>query len=370
MIKFSKTNIEEKDINSIKKILKSGWLTHGKYTRLFEEAIKSYTKAKYAITTSSCTSALHLSCLAAGFGKGDEIIVPSQTHTATAHAVEYTGAKAVLAEVDLITGNINIESVKKKINKFTKGIIVVHMAGYPCDLEKILNICRKYKLKLIEDCAHGVGTKYKKSHVGNFGISGCFSFYPTKQITTGEGGALITNNKSIYKKVKMLKAFGIDKDINERKKPGEYDVRDLGFNYRMTDFQAALGYFQIKRYSKYLKRRKEIAARYISHFKNNSKLKHMPLSNNCSYFVFQIFLNERDKLIEYLKEKKIQFSIHYANSLDQMTYYKKKNNLKKNTYKNSIQYGKTCISLPVYPKLKNKEVDYISKSIKEFFLNE
>ena len=240
------------------------------------------------------------------------------------------------------------------------------MAGYPSNLDKILNIYKKYKLKLIEDCAHGVGTKYKKTHVGNFGITGCFSFYPTKQITTGEGGALITNNKSIYKKVKMLKAFGIDKDINQRKNQVNM-TRYLGFNYRMTDFQAALGYFQIKRYSKYLKRRKEIAARYISHFKNNSKLTHMPFSNNCSYFVFQIFLNERDKLIEYLKDKKIQFSIHYANSLDQMTYYKKKYNLKKNSYKNSIRYGKTCISLPVYPKLKNKEVDYISKSINKFF---
>ncbi len=367
MIKFSKTNINESDIRIVKKILKSGWLTHGKYTTFFEDAIKNFTKAKYAVTTSSCTSALHLSCLAAGFSKGDEVIVPSQTHTATAHAVEYTGAKAILADIDLITGNLNINEIKKKINKKTKGIIAVHMAGYPCEIGEILKLCKKYKLQLIEDCAHGLGTMYKNSHVGNFGISGCFSFYPTKQITTGEGGALITNNKSIFKKVKMLKAFGIDKEINQRKKPGEYDVKELGFNYRMTDFQASLGYFQLKRYQLNLIRRKEIAKRYIHKFKDNKKITHMPFSKNCSYFVFQIFNSNRDKLIKYLKNKKIQFSIHYANSLDQMYYYKKKYNLKNKFFKNSIQYGKTCISLPVYPKLKNKEVDYICKSINKFF---
>lgn len=366
MIKFSKINIADKDINVVKKILKSGWLTHGKYNYLFEDAIKNYTKAKFAITTSSCTSALHLSCIAAGFTKGDEVIVPSQTHTATAHAVEYTGAKAILTDVDLITGNLSIEEIKKKINKNTKGIIAVHMAGYPCNLKEILSICKKNKLKLIEDCAHALGTTYEKVHVGHFGLTGCFSFYPTKQITTGEGGALITNNRKIFEKVKMLKSFGIDKDINQRSKPGEYDVKKIGFNYRMSDFQASLGYFQLKRYSGNLFRRKVIAKRYIRNLKFNKKIKHMPFSNNCSFFVFQVFSKSREKLIDYLKKKKIQFSIHYANSLDRMSYYKKKYNLKKISFKNSIEYGKTCISLPVYPKLKNKEIDYICKTINDF----
>ena len=167
--------------------------------------------------TSSCTSALHLSCLASGFKKGDEVIVPSQTHAATAHAVEYTGAKARLVDIDLYSGNININEIKKALNKKTKGIIVVHMAGYSCDLDVIIKLCKEKKITLIEDCAHALGTTYKKKHVGNFGISGCFSFYPTKQITTGEGGALITNNKKLYLKIKKLKAFGINKDINQRK---------------------------------------------------------------------------------------------------------------------------------------------------------
>jgi len=367
LIKFSKLNIEKKDLDIVKKIIASGWLTHGKYTSLFEKQIKKFTKAKYAITISSCTTALHVSCLAAGFKKGDEVIVPAQTHTATAHAVEYTGARAVLADVENLTGNISINEIKKKINKRTKGIIIVHMAGYPCKIDEIQKLCKKYKIKLIEDCAHGLGTTFNKKHVGTFGVSGCFSFYPTKQITTGEGGALITNDRKIFLRVKRLKAFGIDKDINQRKKPGEYDVKELGYNYRMTDFQAALGYLQLKKYSSNLKRRKKLANKYINSFKNNKNINHMPFSNDCSFFIFQIFVKKRNKLINILKKKKIQFSIHYAKSLDQMTYYKKKYNLKSGQFKNANNYGKTCISLPVYPKLQDKEVDYIGETINKFY---
>ena len=252
MIKFSIPNIQTSDIKTVSKIIKSGWLTHGKYTTLFEKEFKKFTKSKYAISVSSCTAGLHLSCLASGFKKGDEIIVPAQTHTATAHAVEYTGARAIFADIDFKTGNINLENIKKKITKNTKGLIIVHMAGYPCDVEKIRSFCSK-KIILLEDCAHAVGTKVKNKHVGNFGISGSFSFYPTKQITTGEGGMVITNDFNFYKKIKKLKAFGIDKDIKDRKKQGDYDVKSLGFNYRMTDFQAALGYKQIKQYKKFKK---------------------------------------------------------------------------------------------------------------------
>lgn len=366
MIKFSKNNIISSDLSVVNKILKSGWLTHGKYTNLFENELVKFTGAKYSITLSSCTAALHLSCLAAGFKEGDEIIVPAQTHTATAHAVEYTGAKVVFSDIETLSGNISYDKFIKKVTNKTKGLIVVHMAGYPCDLEKILNFCKRKKIKLIEDCAHALGSKIKNKHVGNFGISGCFSFYPTKQITTGEGGALVTNSKKIYEKIKILKAFGIDKDITQRKKPGEYDVKLLGLNYRMTDFQAALGYFQLKRYSSNLIRRHEIAKRYVYNLRKNKEIKLMPYSKDCSFFIFQIFTKKRDKLIELLKKKKIQFSIHYANALNEMSYYKKKYKLKNKSFKNAVNYGLSSVSLPVYPKLKNEEIDYICKIINKF----
>ncbi len=364
-IKFSKLNISKKDITTVSKIIKSGWLTHGKYTELFEKEIKKFTKSKYAITVSSCTAGLHLSCLAAGFKSGDEVIVPSQTHTATAHAVEYTGAKAVLVDIDFPSGNISINEIEKKITKKTKGIIVVHMAGYPCDMTLITNLCKKKKLKLIEDCAHGVGTFWKKTHVGNFGLSGNLSFYPTKQITTGEGGAVFTNDKKIYEKIKNLKAFGIDKDIKERKKPGDYDVKKLGYNYRMTDFQAALGYLQLKKYKKNLKRRHELAKRYIKNLKDEKNIDFTSYNKDCSYFIFQIFCKNRDDIIKEFKKKKVGVSIHYANPLNTMTYYKQKYNLKSKNFKLSEKYGNMNISLPLYPLLKNKEVDYICKIVKD-----
>ncbi len=346
-IKFSIPNISKHDINLVGKIIKSGWLTHGKYTSLFENEIKKFTKAKYAISVSSCTAGLHISCLAAGFKKGDEVIIPAQTHTATAHAVEYTGAKVVFSDVDYPSGNISLFDLKKKVTKKTKGLIVVHMAGYPCDMKEIMAFCKKNRIKVLEDCAHAMGTFFTNIHAGNFGLSGSFSFYPTKQITTGEGGAVITNDRNFYSKIKKLKAFGIDKDIKDRKKQGDYDVKSLGFNYRMTDFQAALGYTQVKNYRNNLAIRHKIAKRYIKNLSKVSEIRFTPYSKDNSYFVFQIFCKNRDKILKELKNKKIGVSVHYTNPLPKMTFYKKKYNLNLKNFKSASMYGNQNISLPV-----------------------
>ena len=371
-IKFSKHNFTQQDLNLVSSIIKSGWLTHGKYTNLFEKEVSKYTGSKYCITVSSCTAGLHLSCLAAGFKKGDEVIVPAMTHTATAHAVEYTGAKAVFADIEPLTGNLNLSLIKKRVTKKTKGIILVHMAGLPCNLSEIVAFCKKKKIILLEDCAHSLGTKYESKHVGNFGMSGSFSFYPTKQLTTGEGGVVVTNEIIFFKKIKTLKAFGIDKDVTERKKPGEYDVKFLGYNYRMTDFQAALGYQQIKNYKENLKKRVQIAKRYIKNFSGFEKEILFPkFSKNNSYFIFQVFFkNKRDKILNILKSKNIGVSIHYATPLPKMTYYKKRYNYKRNSFLNADIYGNSNISLPVYPELKMKEVDFICDTIIKFIKNE
>ena len=366
-IKFSKPNIFESDLKLVKKTIKSGWLTHGKNTTKFEEKFKKYTNSRYSVTVSSCTAALHLSCLALGLKKGDEVIVPAMSHTATSHAVEYTGAKTVFIDIDLETGNIDPQKIEKKITKKTKAIIIVHMAGFACQIDLIQKICKKYKIKLIEDCAHSIGTKFKSRHVGNFGVSGCFSFYPTKQITTGEGGMLVTNNKSFYNKIRKLKAFGIDKDINQRTKQGTYDVVSLGFNYRLTDFQSALGLKQIENYKENLKKRHLLAKRYTDSLQNIQQVKCMSYSSDCSFFVFQIFCKDRDRLLKEFKIKKIGVSIHYATPLPSMTYYKKKYNLKKINFKNAKIYADTNISLPVYPSLNFKELNKIVEVINKFY---
>ncbi len=359
MIPFSKKNIINKDLFHINKILKSGWLTHGKYTEMFQKKFANFTGSKYAITVSSCTAGLHLSCISQGLKKGDEVIVPSITHTATAHAVSYTGAKPVFADVSLKTGNINLIDIKKKLSKKTKGVIVVHMAGFPCEIDEIANFCKQKKLFLIEDCAHGLGTFGKKKHVGNYGVTGVFSFYPTKQITTGEGGMIILNSKSVMKRLLSLKAFGINKDIKLRKKPGDYDVKELGLNYRMTDFQAAIGLFQLERYKNELKLRKKNAKIYEKFFSNSRNIRFAKYQNKASYFIFQIFLRQRDKFIKRLKEKKIGFSIHYARPVHLMSYYKK-NERKKIKLPNSEKYSKENISLPVHSGITKKQIMFIN----------
>ncbi len=369
MIKFCKANISKKLIKDVNSVLKSGWLTHGNFTEKFEAEIKKFTGSKYCTLVSSCTAALHLSCLALKLKKGDEVIVPAMTHTATAHAVEYTGAKTIFADIDIESGNISIASLKKRINRKTRAIIIVHMAGRSCEMREILEICKTNNIKLIEDCAHSIGTKYLKKHVGNFGVSGCFSFYPTKQITTGEGGAIITNDYNFYKKIKTLKAFGIDKDIKERRNPGEYNVNFLGFNYRMTDFQAAMGFNQLKKYSDNLNRRQEIAKRYIKLLNFNKKISLPRYNNNDSYFVFQILLIDKFHKLSLMKQFKkfgIGVSVHYGTPLPLMTYYKKKYNIKKINFLNSKNYGDRVLSLPIYPKLKNKEIDQIGKLINKY----
>ncbi len=365
-IKFSKHNISSTDISLLNKSIKSGWLTHGKYAHEFEKELCKFTKAKYSVLVSSCTAGIHISCIAAGFKKGDEVIVPAMTHTATAHAVEYTGAKAVFCDVNKVTGNIDTMDLKKKLTRKTKGVIVVHLTGYPCNLKEIKKIVNKKKITLVEDCAHSLGTKYKTKHVGNFGVSGCFSFYPTKQITTGEGGAIITNSKSFYKRIKMLKAFGIDKDISERKKQGEYDVKDLGFNYRLTDFQALLGYKQLKRYNKNLQARKKHSKTYINNFSNNKKIIFPNFQKENSFFIFPILVSGRDKLLKYLKDKKIGVSVHYNKILPLMDYYKKKYKLNKENFPNAYYYSQHNISLPIYPQLKTKEISKICNLVNNF----
>ena len=357
-INFSHKSISKKDIDSVAKVLKSGWLTHGKYTQLFEKEFCNFVKSRYAVTVSSCTAGLHLSCLALEFKKGDEVILPAMSHTATAHAIEYTGAKPVFVDIDLMSGNIDPDLIKKKITKKTKGIIIVHMAGFSCDMKKIQNICKKNKLQLIEDCAHGLGTKYKKKHVGNFGVSGCFSFYPTKHITTGEGGMVVSNNKSFIDKIKKLKAFGIDTDIQKRKLPGIYNVKSLGYNYRMTDFQSALGYFQLKRFKKNLSVRLKNAKTY-ERFLDNKNIRFKLFDKNSSYFVFQIFVKKRNHLIKILKNKGIGSSIHYATPIPMFDYYKKRYKNKKNEFKNAIKYSNENISLPSHHQIKNQEIKKI-----------
>ena len=235
VVLFGRPCFSQKEISAAGKVLRSGWLVEGPKVAEFEENFGEYAGTRYAVAVSSCTAALHLSLLGLQIGHGDEVIVSAQTHAATAHAVTFVGAKAVFADVSLKTGNVTAENIRGKINSKTKAIMLVHFAGLSCDMNPILRIAGEHKLLIIEDCAHAFGGKYKGKNVGSFGVCGCFSFYPTKQITTIEGGMLATNDEKLAQLARKQRSFGIDKPAWLRTSPGKYDITHIGYNYRMSD---------------------------------------------------------------------------------------------------------------------------------------
>ena len=367
-IAFSGPDITDNEIAMVEQVIRSGWLAHGKYSERLEELFCEFIGAKYATTVSNCTAGLHLSCLTAGFGVGDEVIVPAQTHVATAHAVEYTGARVVFVDVDPITGNITVEEMKKKLTDATKGVIPVHMAGYPCDMMAIAKLCKERDLVLIEDCAHALGTTIKGVHAGNYGISGNFSFYPTKQITTGEGGVVISNDENIIDEIKKLKAFGINTPPEMRSKPGVYDVQGLGYNYRMTDFQAALGAGQMERYGENLTKRKRNGKYYTELLADTEEINFPEYSDDNSYFLFQVIFDEqidRDDVLLKLKEKGVGVSIHYATPVPMMSYYRRKYGFEEDEFPNAMFYGRQSVSLPVHSKIDENDIRYICSILKK-----
>ncbi len=316
-ISFSKPDLGKNEIKSVNDVIRSGWLTTGKKTQLFEKRFKIYKKTKFALALNSCTAALHLSLMLLNFKKGDEVITSALTFSSTINSIIISGATPVLADVNLETQNIDPKEIEKKITKRTKALLIVHFAGRPCDMTQILRIVKKYKLKLIEDCAHSIESKYKGKHVGTFGDFGCFSFYATKNLSIGEGGMLITNNKKLYERARVLSLHGMDKAAwNRYGKKGyrHYDVSEVGYKYNLMDLLSAIGIIQLKKISiNYIKREK-IWKLYKESFKElsfktplyiiNKNIKH-------SFHLFNIFLNKkrdglsRDQAIIKLHKKKL-----------------------------------------------------------------
>ena len=367
MVPFGKPIINSKEIDEVTKVLKSGIYAHGPISKQFEYEFSKFTKSKFATTVSSCTAGMHLFYFCMGIGRGDEVIVPAQTHTATAHAVELAGAKPVFIDCDIKTGNIDCNQIVKKITKKTKAICVVHFLGMPVNMSKILKIVKTYKLLLIEDCALSLGAIYNKKHTGLSGDAGVFSFYPAKHITTGEGGMIITNKKKVYEKIKISKSLGINKSFLERKTPGIYDATALGFNYRMSEIHAAIGLNQIKKLNSFLKKRKS-NFNYLKNklkFHNNLQILDQDKKNiKNSYYCLNVLLlkslsKNRMNIIRYLKSKKIGTSIYYPQPVPRMKYYKTKYGYIKKDFKNAEQISDSCISFPVGPHLSKSQMNYL-----------
>jgi len=373
-IPFGKPIIGKEEIRAVDQVLKGSILTHGPLVKKFETEFAEYTGAKYAIAVSSCTAALHLAYFYLGIGKGDEVIVPSQSHVATAHSVELCNAKSVFVDSEAETGNIDIAKIESAITKKTKAISIVHYLGMPVDMNKILQIAKKHKLFVVEDCALAIGTFLNNKHAGLFGDVGCFSFYPVKHITTAEGGMLITNDKFIAQKISTYRAFGIDRNIvSERKIPGMYDVQTLGYNYRMNELSAAIGLGQIKRINGFLKNRKEsyeILTKGLKEVEEVEILRSSYGKFQSSYYCHSMILknaikNKRFEIMQSLKEKGVGTSIYYPQPIPHMTYYRKKYGFSIKDFPVASWISNNSIALPVGPHLGSLDMKFIINAIKK-----
>ena len=372
-VPFVVPNIELSDKRAIETALKSNLLTDGPILRKFENEFCKFTGSKYAIGVSNATSALHLSLKSLGIGKGDEVIIPNITFVATANAVLYVDATPVLVDVNDYDINISIKSIEKSITKKTKAIIPVHFAGKSCDMLAIQKIAKKNNLKIIEDCAHALGTKFNKTHVGNFGKTGCFSFYPTKNLTTFEGGMVITNSKKIASKIRSMRNHGINKSLKERFSTGypwDFDVSELGYNFRLDEIRSSLGLNQLKRLHKMNKLRQDASRYYKKQLKsiNGIKLLDDPnlKNNSCHLFVIKIlknFIMDRNLLFKYLLKNGIRTSVHYK-PLNKFSFYKSKSKIYSSLEVSEQLYSK-ILSLPLFPQITKRELDLVINAIKD-----
>ncbi|MBI4849809.1 MAG: DegT/DnrJ/EryC1/StrS aminotransferase family protein [Nitrospirae bacterium] len=363
MIKLASPDIRSEDIGRAVAVLQSGQLVQGENVAAFEEALGSFTGIEHCAVVSSGTAALHLALLALGIRQGDTVIVPAFTFPATANVVENIGAQVLLCDVDPDSYVVTTDAVEEIIinnrDKHITAIMVVHEFGYPADIRAIQKIAQSNGLRLIEDAACALGTFSGGYHVGHYSDAACFSFHPRKAITTGEGGAVISNDKEIIERINVLRNHGII--VRE----GEMDFIDAGLNYRMTDFQAALGIGQIERFSPEVERRRYLAGLYHEHLKHQKSVRLPRLVDGHAWQSFMVVLEEtvlRDLVIEKLFNAGIQTNIG-AQALNCLSYYARKYGVNANSCPVASNLYKHGLVLPLYGKLRNDDIEIICGKI-------
>jgi dTDP-4-amino-4,6-dideoxygalactose transaminase len=371
-IVFGSPLIGEEEIEELIKCVRSGWLGTGPLVNRFENDFAEYKEIGNAVAVNSCTAALHLSLIALNLGKNAEVITTPLTFCATVNAIIHAGYTPVLADVDAKTWNIDPKEIEKKITPRTKAILPVHFAGRPCDMDSIMKIAKKYKLKVIEDCAHAVETEYRGQKIGTFGDYGCFSFYSTKNVVTGEGGMVISKNN--VKRIRELSLHGMNNDAWKRfgdSRFKQYDVTECGYKYNMMDMQASLGIHQLNKVNDNWNKRQKIWKKYINSLvnlpvtipaKEESNTKH-------AYHLFNILIDEdkagitRDSFLEKMVNNGIGVGIHYQ-ALPEHTYYKSEFGWNIDDYPNAKRIGRQTVSLPLSAKLSDIDVNRIIKEVK------
>jgi len=364
--------VTKEEKKAVLEVLSSRWLTGGPKAKEFEKMFARYLGTKHAIAVNSCTAALHLAMRALNIGSGDEVIVPVFTFAATANAPIFVGAKPVFADIDEKTFNISPKDIQNKITKKTKAIIVVHYGGQPCDMKEIMQLAKHHNLPIIEDCAHSLGAEYMNQKTGTIGTIGCFSFYPTKIITTLEGGIATTNNEQIAKKIEVLREHGMTRSAFNREKTATwyYDVVDLGYNYRLNEVQAALGIAQLKRIDEINKKRIAAAHYYTQKLQKIKGIipPYEAKDRTHVYHLYAIRVTEqkhgrnRDELYKKLSSKGIGLSVHYT-PLHLLTFYKKTLHYKTGDFPTAEKISKQILSLPIYPTITKTQIDCVTKKI-------
>lgn len=375
---FGSPLIEDPEIEEVEATLRSGWLGTGPRVARFEELFRSYKGSSAAIALNSCTAALHLSLLALELEPGDEVITTPMTFCATVNAIIHAGVTPIFADCRRDTMNIDPLEIEKKITPKTRAILPVHFAGRPCEMDAIMDIAGRHNLKVVEDCAHAIETEYHGKKAGTFGDLGCFSFYVTKNIVTGEGGMIITDNEEYADRIKVLALHGMSRDAWKRFSDEgykHYQVVYPGFKYNMMDMQAAIGIHQIERVEKHWKRRAAIWQRY------NEAFKELPVESpkppepgtRHAYHLYTLLVDaesagiSRDEFLAAMTAENIGIGVHYR-SIPTHPYYQQTYKLRPEEYPNSHYIGERTVSLPLSPKLTDEDVEDVIRAVRKIML--
>lgn len=364
--------LTDADRAAVMKVLQGHTLTHGPECKAFETEFAAFLGGDaHAVTVSSCMAALHLACLHFGFGPGDDVLVAAETHVATAHAVEWTGARPVFVDCDPATGNVTADRVEAAITPATKGLLLVHFVGIPCDMPAIMEVARRHGLKVIEDCAIAIGSRFDGRHVGLFGDAACFSFYPVKHMTSAEGGMFVSRHRAVAEQVARVRAFGVDRTYAERTLPGLYDVPMLGLNYRMSELQAALGRSQLARLPDMLETRRvnfQRLQRALAELDAFDVIDAVDPRAVNSHYCLTVraggpWRGRRNDLVRALNATGIGTSVHYPQPVPRMVYYRNKYGYHATQYRGAEHISDETFALPVAPHIAAADVDYMAEAL-------